>query len=503
VSKKLEEVQRQHQAELDGAIFQIEQLQESLANVVMAIDDIGWRPLGDDVDATEIPLDSIKETAQTTRGVLTLNPLIRRAIAVRTSYIWGQGWKFEGISENDPILTNVKNRKWVFSEQAVGELEACVGTDGNLFALLTRGRTRAKGRGTVERVPMKQIVGTVTNPENNEDIWFYKRQWDYNTVNYTTQNKTAETRQAYYPADDYDLANGRPSQIAGVPVNWDSAILHVSGSKQTGWKWGVPDLMSVVFWTKAYKEYLETMMTLTKAYARFAWKVQASSVAGVNSVASKVQATPTRHPITNQPMDVGGTAGMTAGMNLQAVGRSSNSVDFGGGLPLAAMIAAGLEIPLTTLTSDAGSANRSGSETLSEPTIKAMEMRQKLWSNFYERMFAYFGKTVRVVWPKIETEPTLKKIQAIVSALPANVLHDQEVRDYIVEALGLDNDNKLPTEEELGLLILEMNKQAEAAEKAATEKAKLASANASYGDHQNREQEGARQYEPGTYGKQQ
>lgn len=503
MSKKIEEVTRQYQGQLDTALDQIERLEESLANVVLAIDDIGWKPLGENVDATEIPLDTVKEACQVTRGLLTLNPLIKRGIAVRTSYIWGQGWKFEGIEDSDPILTNVKNRKWVFSEQAVAELESCLGTDGNLFTILTKGRTRAKAKGTIERLPMKQITGTVTNPENAEDVWFYKREWDDRRTNYTTAEPITQTRKAYYPADDYDVANGKPRVIAGVPVVWDSAILHVAGSKQVGWKWGTPDLLSVVFWSKAYKEYLETMQTLTKAYARFAWKVNSPTAAGVNAVASRVAQTPARHPITNQVSDVGGTAGMANGMNLQAVGRSSNAVDFGGGLPLAAMIAAGLEVPLTTLTSDAGSANRSAGETLSEPTIKAMEMRQKLWSNFYERLFAYFGKTVRVSWPKIESEPTLKKIQAITSAMAANVLHAQEVRDYIVDALGLDNDLELPTEEELGLLILAINKEAEAAEKAAADAEKLASANQSYGDHENRDQVGSREYEPGTYGKQQ
>lgn len=501
MSKKIEEIEKRHSAQLAGALDQIERLEESLANVVLAIDDIGWRPLGQDVDATEIPLDTIKDSAQTTRGLLTLNPLIKRAIAVRTSYVHGQGHTLEGIDEKDPLLTNVKNRKWIFSDQAIGELEAALGTDGNIFTLMTRGRTRAKGKGTVERIPMSQVVGSVSNPENSEDVWFYKRQWNVVITRYSTDQTTNTTRQAYYPADDYDTANGRPSQIAGVPVVWNAAILHLAASKQTGWKWGVPDLLSVIFWTKAYKEYLETMQTLTKAYARFAWKVSSPTAAGVNAVASRVAQTPGRHPQTNEIMDVGGTAGMTNGMSLQAVGRSSSSVDFNAGLPLAAMIAAGMEIPLTALTADAGSANRSGSETLAEPTIKAMETRQKLWSNYYERLFAYFGKEVRVVWPKIESEPTLKKIQAIASALPSNVLHAQEVRDYIVTALGIDNDKELPTEEELGLMLLTMQKEAEAADKAAAEKAQ--SADPSYGDHQNREEEGARTYEPGTYGKQQ
>ncbi|ALY08381.1 portal protein [Arthrobacter phage Amigo] len=501
--QKLEETTKDIQ--LNNALWQVEQLQESLADIVLAIDDRGWRPMGDDTDVNEIPLKTVKDTALITRGLLASNPIIKRGIAVRTSYVHGQGCEFEGISETDPLIKNVKNYKWFFSPQADAENESLLSTDGNMFTLMTRGRGRGKGNGTLERIPMRQITGTVSNPDNPEDIWFYKRVWDSESVNYRTEDVNKKAKQAYYPADDYDpVANGRPATIAGVKVVWESAILHTFVNRQVGWKWGVPDLMTVIWWSKAYKEFLETMQTLTKAYARFAWKVTASTPAGVNSVASKVAAQPTRDPYTGAARDVGGTAGLTSNMNLQSVGRSSNSVDFGAGLPLAAMVAAGLEIPLTTLTSDAGSANRSAGETLSEPTIKAMEMRQKVWTTFYERVFAYFGKTVKVVWPKIESEPTLKRVQAMTTAMSANVLHAQEVRDYLVSALGIDNDNKLPTEEELGLLILAAKQAEEQADKAAAAKANQpASANPSYGDHENRDVEGARQYEPGTYGKEQ
>lgn len=498
--QKLDEVNVDYR--LENAQIEIERLQESLADIVLAIDDRGWKPLGDDTDVNEIPLKSVKDTALITRGLLVANPIIKRGIAVRTSYVHGQGCIFEGLSDNEALIKNVKNYKWFFSDQAKAENEALLSTDGNMFTLMTRGRGRGKGNGTLERVPMSQITGTVSNPDNAEDIWFYKRQWESESVNYSTENKNKKTKQAYYPADDYDVSNGRPARIAGVPVVWDSVILHTFVNRQVGWKWGVPDLMSVIWWSKAYKEFLETMQTLTKAYARFAWKVTSNTAAGVNSVSARVGTPPSRNPLTGQLNDVGGTAGLTSNMNLQSVGRSSNSVDFGAGLPLAAMVAAGLEIPLTTLTSDAGSANRSAGETLSEPTIKAMEMRQKLWTNFYERVFTYFGKTAKIVWPKIESEPTLKRVQAITTAMGANVLHDQEVRDYLVNALGIDNKNKLPTEEELGLLILQLTKNEEQAAEAAKVK-QDASANPSYGDHENRDVEGARQYEPGTYGKEQ
>lgn len=489
-STRLKEVD--YSAELAAANNKIELLQESLADVVLALDDVGWKPLGENVDATEIPLDTIKDNIQVTRGLLAINPLIKRASAVRASYIWGNGYKLEGVPENHPLLENVKNQKFFFSPEANIEAERTMFTDGNYILKLT------KATNSITRLPLSQITGTVSDPENPEDVWFYKRSWTVTSTRYANGQPKRTDKEEYFPADDYDWAtNGKPRTIGGIKVNYDSAILHQSASKQTGWKWGVADSLAAIFYSKAYKEFLETMATLTKAYARFAWKVTAPTKAGVNSAAVKVGAQPTRNPYTGEVQDVGATAVAGMGTTLSAVGRTGGSVDFGAGLPLAAMVAAALEIPLTTLTADAGSANRSAGETLEEPTLKAMEMRQKLWTNVFERVFRYFGVTgVKVVWPKISQETTLKAVQAIMAATPSNLLSDEEVREFLMKALGIDNDNGVPSEEDMKNLLLAATMAAEQAEKAQAAKDK--SANPSYGDHSNRDEEGYHEYEPGT-----
>lgn len=494
-STQLREVQNQA-IQLEAANNKIEMLQESLADVVLALDDVGWKPLGDNVDATEIPLSTIKDNIQVTRGLLAINPLIKRASAVRASYIWGNGYKLEGVPDNHPLLTNIKNQKFFFSPEANIEAERTMFTDGNYVLKLT------KATNSIIRLPLSQITGTVSDPENPEDVWFYKRSWTVTSTRYVNGEPRREEKEEYFPADDYDVANGKPRTIGGIRVNYNSAILHQSATKQTGWKWGVADSLAAVFYSKAYKEFLETMATLTKAYARFAWKVTAPSKAGVNAAAVKVGAQPTRNPYTGEVQDVGATAVAGMGSTLSAVGRTGGSVDFGAGLPLAAMVAAALEIPLTTLTSDAGSANRSAGETLEEPTLKAMEMRQKLWTNVFERVFRYFGtENVKVVWPKISQETTLKAVQAIMAATPSNLLSDEEVRDYLMKALGIDNDNGVPSEEDMKNLLLAATMAQEAADKAAAQQAQAVkdkSADPSYGDHATRDDEGYHKTEPDT-----
>lgn len=450
----------------------MEVLQESFADAMLALDDVGWKPLGGDEDATEIRLETIKTISQTTRGLVAINPLIKRGVAVRTTYIWGEGVKFDGVAEDDPILTDRTNKKFLFSPQAYAEMEACMATDGQLFTLISKAKGRrlvsSTGVPKITRVPMREITGTMSDPENKEDVWFYRREFTVESQSYSTGEKNVKTVTAWYPATDYDQTNGKPFNIQGKPVVWNAAILHNTANKQVGWKWGAPDLMSVIFWTKAYKEFLENSATLVKAYSRFAFKVTAQTKNGVSGAATKVAAQPTRDPFTGEVQNVGGTAVMGMGTSLSTIGRTGGSVDFSAGLPLAAMVAAGLEIPLTSLTADGGSSNRSAAETLETPTLKAMKARQQLWGGYFERLFDYLGKpNVKVIWGQIDAGDLLRKMQAITAALPLNVLHAEELRELVVTALEIQSDKGMPTEEQLGLAFASNTEMGKAALKTA------------------------------------
>lgn len=517
-------------AEKNNLQHSFETLQESMADVVLALDDVGWRPLGAGEDATEIKLDTIKNVAQTTRGLVAINPLIKRGVAVRTTFIWGAGVKFIGIDEKDPLLTDPNNKKFHFSPQAYAELEACMATDGQIFTLITKpagGRRRLNTDGTTQvakitRIPMGEIVATVSNPYNKEDIWFFKRSFEVTEENYRTGEATSKQVEAWYPATDYDISNGKPFSIQNKPVVWNSAILHNTANKQVGWKWGAPDLMSVIFWTKAYKEFLENSASLVKAYSRFAFKITAPTKNAVQGAAAKVAAQPVRDPFTGEVSSVGGTAVMGMGATMSTIGRTGGSVDFNAGLPLAAMVAAGLEIPLTALTSDSGSSNRSAAETLEQPTLKAMKARQQLWSGYFERLFAYLGKPdVKITWGKIEQGDVLRNIQAITGTQSLNVLHAEEVRELVKVALEIENDKELPTEEELGLVYAGNTESGKASLEAqknppapagpagaagskpgqSTNSTKKAQSNApSYGDNSNRKAVGQHKYSNGRNG---
>lgn len=473
---------------------EIEILKESnaMANLQLALDDVGWAPLGQDLDGGELDLETIKDTSDILRALNVINPLVKRGISMRVQYIWGKGVNFKGIDENNAVFKNPLNQRYLFSAEGLAEAERCLSTDGNFFVLATGkisgprgGRRSATSLGSAKlmRIPLQQMVGIVTNPENPEDIWFYRRAWT-ETRTKADGTQDVKQREAFYPSDLYSDSK-RPKTIAGKPVIWDGVIIDHSVNKQVGWRWGVPDAMAVMFWAKAHKEFLEDSAKLVKAYSRFAFKATAPTPNSVRAVAAKVAAPAPRDAHGNQN-DVGATAVMSPGSNLQAIGRTSGSVDFSAGLPLAGYVAAGLEVPLTDLLSDSSLSNRSAAETLTASKLAAMVSRQKSWKLFFERLFRYWGEEVEATFEAIEKETVVKRIQGLVQAAGLNVLSAQEIRDELVDILELQVGTKLPDEEALGLTILALTK----AKEQTSDNQAQDEMSPSYGDNSNREDAG-------------
>ena len=420
-------------------------LEESMAQLQLAIDDIGWRPLGALQNDDEMPLDSLKKAAETCRALVTVNPLVKRGIAVRTSYIWGKGVKLgEG---TEPWLT-ASVKRTLATTMAQLELERTAASDGNLVFLVDQGAR------TVQRLPFSQMSGTVSDVDDTEKVLYYKRTYTRRTSNladYDTAVPAEETVEVWYPSDQLE---GKPvSSIGQVPVNPNKRIVHVAFNRQVGWTWGVPDVFAVVFWSKAYKEFLENCATLTKAYSRFAWKVTSTTKKGQQRQANRLAQAPAKDPATGRTADVGGAVTLGANQDLTAL-QTVRSVDFSAGLPMASMIAAGLEIPLPMLTSDPGSGNRATAETLDTPTNTAMEARQQLMDDALKRVLEALGVTnIEFDWPPVSEDPVHRLIQAYDMAGRTGVLFPREWRELLMKALHLEGKEEPPTEDELPLVV--------------------------------------------------
>lgn len=486
----------------------VELVENYLADAVLKLDDIGWRQLGlNSDDAEALTLENAKSISDLSRAMVTMNPLIKRGASVRSSYVWGKGIQFEKGEDSGvkKVLDDALLKRYLFSDEAHRELEVALATDGNVFFLADGKHQERYGKGhkapTGQRIPLHEITGVVVNPDNDEEVWFWRRAWTRNTWDAERDQAVEQALEAWYPTDICPSDQKKRRRIGKTKVDVSKTMFEHSVNKQVGWQIGAPDLTPVLFWAKAHKEFLEDSAKLVKAYARIAFKVTAATPQGVKSAAASVAAQGPRDPLTGDRADVGGTAVMSSGSNIQTIGRTAGSVDFSAGLPLAGYVAAGLEIPLTDLMSDSSLSNRSAAETLTDSKLAAMIQRQNSWVSFFDRLFSFWGiKDVGPYFEKIDTDTTMKAVQSVVMATGTNTLHAEEVRDMLKIILGIRNNNKMPTEKELGNLILaakQAERQAKKAEGTGTAKQTGADQmNPSYGDNSNREDVSSHEYDP-------
>ena len=465
----------------------------------LAMEDIGWRPLAGFCEGNSFTLDALHKASELCRAVATINPLVERGLKVRTGYIWGSGVSvvakefIQGPGRprtvnTDPVMpdgiTDV-----LTGTLAQMEIEMSAACDGNLFFLVDRKEK------IVQRVPFEEISAGVSQRGNKEKLLYIRRTWNDWDMDFASmgdidaqpftrpraerrsnrawlgpdgepralsyEDQQFNMRSVWYPTFTLNAASrrngalGNRGRIWNEPTDHSKVMVHIPFNRMTEWRWGVPDVLPAVWWTKAYKEYLENCATLTKAYARFAWKVTNEKSKGVRRTASQLAQAPRMDPATGQPLAVGASAVLGAGQDLSAVG-NTRAVDFDAGRPLAAMIAAALDVPLPALTEDPTIGNKSTSEALDTSTVLVMQARQRMMNEAYLRIFEMLGIKVRLRWPEISEEPVHRRLQAIDMAVRMGLLTAEESRTMVLDAWHDkwdDFSSKPPAPEDLPLIL--------------------------------------------------
>lgn len=475
-------------AERANSEFQTEmhqQLAESLADAQIALEDVGWRRLAGAAQ-TEFTIDGIKRGAELSRIMGVVNPLIKRAIELRIAYIWGQGVsitaKANGDEDGEQDVNAVvqaflddKGTKRVFSSAAAHETnERTLATDGNLFVALYT--DPLFGRVQPRSIPLAEIQDIITNPDDRSDPWYYKRS-TYRTELVITGGRetfTTETQAVtYHPAAGYQPGPGaKPRTINGSLVRWDAPVMHLAVNRLDGWKYGIGDAYASLPWARGYKDFLEDWLRLAKALSRWAWRAQ-SKGRNQTQVRGKLSAPPAANAITGEPQRAGATYIAPEGQGLEAIPKTGATLDADSGRPAAALVAAGMGLPVTMLLGDPGiTGARATAETLDTPTERTMEGRQNVWADFDRELLDYVidaairapkgplkggkttdpitgqdvwtlagdgDRTVLVEFPDLDDESLQIKVAAIVSADTTGKLPPLEITRQLCDALGIEN----------------------------------------------------------------
>lgn len=374
---------------------QVEILRESLADLELAMDDQGWQRLSMEAE-TGFTREGLAAIAKNARVFAVANPLIKRGLSFRQAYIFGQGVEVRARAvghEDRQQDVNAVIRAWwadtgnqasVFGPQAQEVLERALGTDGNVFIVsFTSPRT---GQVLCRTIPFDEITDVLTNPDDRAEPWFYRRQWSLRELSEQTGRVITREHTDFYPALGYWPAR-RLRAIEGKPVHWDSPVLHVKVNQLDTWMFGIGDAYAALVWARAYRDFLADWATLVKSLSQFAWRATTGGRSKSQKLREALSRRPTGASPSGNPTNAGATAVMDADVSLEAIPKTGATIDSGSGRPLATMVAAALDVPVTALLADPGQTGaRAVAETLNQPTRLAMQQRQALWGWVYRAL---------------------------------------------------------------------------------------------------------------------
>lgn len=373
--------------------WQIELLQERLAELELSLEDVGWRRLMAGFDG-EFSRSALGEIVRRSRYAYLANPLVNHALEVQAHYVFGQGVQ---VAARHPAINDVIRAVWEdpgnraeltsAAAQLLAEIE--LASTGNLFLVLfTDART---GHLRIRSIPIEDVQDIVTDPQDRRTPWFYRRVWTERQIN--NGRETDVRRVALYPDWRYQpRRNQRPASIGGVPVHWTAPVMHRAVGGTALMRFGVPETYSALDWVVAVREDLERFATIRRAQAMFATRITtAGGRKGVAAAKARLATTVgTSSAETNPPPIAGSTFVGAAGAAEYDV------VRLGGAAPhpedarrLGLMAAAGLGIPETILFGNADVGNLATSKTLDRPTELKMRARQELWNETIRDLLDY------------------------------------------------------------------------------------------------------------------
>lgn len=452
-----------------------EWLSESIAELERQVNDAGWQRLIAQSN-TEFTPDGLRQIREICRLYTLKNPLLRRGVALRTAYVWGQGvaisaranGKQTGQQDVNSVIQSFLdargNQRAFVSQSAREALERTLATDGEIAIVLFT--TPSTGAVQVRTFGADEIAEIRCNPEDMTEPWYYKRSWSSTSYD-ASGTPVTSTVERWYPAVDY-RPRIRPAEFNGVSVAWDSPMIHVKVNGLGNWTRGVPDVYAAVDWTRAYKEFLESWATLMKSLARYAWRAKAPASARA-AARTALAATPTLDAAGN-PAATGATAILSPDAQLEAISKSGATLDADSGRPLATMVASALDLPVTMLLADPGQTGaRATAETLDQPTELVMGMRRSMWGDVLHRICQHVitesvraprgalkGKiepdpyggeivtldgdtdqTVDVDWPSLDDIDVSVLVKAITDASGTGTMRPQDVLRMLLTALGV------------------------------------------------------------------
>lgn len=457
-----------------------ELLQERIAELELALDDVGYERIGDSNFDKQFTKASIDKIAAMARVYWLKNPLVKRAVATQANYVFGQGVDVVAADEDvqtvvDAFMEDSKNRAELTGEQAMLTKETELQVTSNLF--FTFFTDPLNGATRVRTIPLSEITRIIYNPDDSKEPWYYYRQWQQPKE---PGSQKYEMHQAMYPDINYMPKGGLPKHFNGIEVMALNPVYHVKTNCLSDMEYGVSEIYAAIDWAKAYKDFLEDWYTIVKSLSKFAWK--ATSKSGATGMAQAKQVLEGAINGGSNPMnsDLPGQAAQvwmsSDNFDLAPMPKSGATVAVDDGRRALLMVCAATGI-YEHYFGDPSTGNLATAKAMEQPMLLMFQERQELWTDVFNTILGYvinqsalkpggklrgvmsfndYGesyvdmgdtdRSVDVKFPPILQEDVNERIDAIVKSVtlsgqtPANTIDLKTATTQMLTALGEDTD---------------------------------------------------------------
>jgi hypothetical protein len=425
--------------ELQQSNFNAEALSERMAELELALEDSNWMRMMLD-GAQEFSREGLRKISELARMMYIKNPIIKRGVMVKALYIWAQG---VSVKYKNPDLNKVlqdfwddsKNRAEFTSHQAQMLKQVDLEVDSNIFFVFFPRPT--DGRVHVRTLPFDEIVEIISDPEDAKTPWYYVRTWTEKGIA-KDGRRINRSRKACYPDWNYKPVSKKP-KISGMEVLWNSPVYHVKIGGMSNWKFGVSRIYAAIDWARAYKEFLEDVASLMRAYSRFAWKrITKGGKKAIAAERAKMATTLASNSgtgsETNPAPVTGAMAFLGEGTDLQPMQLRGAAISAEDGRRFLLMAAAGLDLP-ETYFGDVSVGTFATAKTMDRPTELGMKEGQTFWTDVFREIFDYL-----MLWQFKASEDNDVKKLGVLKIIEDNGEREEKIEwnDPLTEYIDID-----------------------------------------------------------------
>jgi hypothetical protein len=246
--------------------------QGAFGDIELALQNVEWRR-EINLSWLEFSRWGIQQIILISRLYYIKNPIVRRLIDISATYVFGRGYE---VSSDDPDANQVlkeffERNNRVLGQIALVDLERRKCYDGNLFFAFFIDAA-ATGQVTVRMMDATEIMDIITDPDDTDQPWYYRRVWVARMFDVESGQIRTEGQESYHPALGFS-PTVKPATINAVPVMWDVPIYHRKCGSVAKWNFGCPLVYPAIDWAKASRRFLEACATVKQALATIAMTI--------------------------------------------------------------------------------------------------------------------------------------------------------------------------------------------------------------------------------------